>query len=83
MHLCVVNINVRIIMLFRFSSSTNKYCLNSDNNIFMKPLFACLLFLSSTLFPQTKLPVLIPTSPAVSSILTDVSFSSSLHTGAA
>ncbi len=49
----------------------------------MKPLFACLLFLSSTLFAQTKLPVLIPASPEVSSILTDVSFSSSLHTGAA
>jgi hypothetical protein len=49
----------------------------------MKSLFTCLLIISSTLFAQTKLPVLIPASPEVSSILTDVSFSSSLHTGAA
>lgn len=49
----------------------------------MRLLFTCFLFSSLAAFSQTKLPVLIPASPEVSSLLNDVSFSSSLYTGSA
>lgn len=49
----------------------------------MRISLICLLLICELSIAQTKLPAIIPASPEVSSLLTDVTFSSSLNTGAA